>query len=123
MGISDWYLFQGVSDVIGFQRIVGPRLMGLTPDETAIAAAMPKAQVVFTELARLLGGKPYLASDALTLADLMVAPHLDFLSQTPEWAALTNGRPNLAAWLMRMNERESLRATTWERVAEMARAA
>src|SRR5882757_8214873 len=31
MNISDWYLFQGVSAVIGFQRVVGPRLMGLTP--------------------------------------------------------------------------------------------
>ena len=31
MGISDWYLFQGVNNVIGFHRIVGPRLMGLTP--------------------------------------------------------------------------------------------
>ena len=25
MNISDWYLFQGVGNVIGFQRIVGPR--------------------------------------------------------------------------------------------------
>ena len=33
MGISDWYLFQGVNNVIGFHRIVGPRLMGLTPDD------------------------------------------------------------------------------------------
>ena len=43
MNINDWYLFQGVANVIGFQRIVGPRLLGLTPDEAAIAAAMPKA--------------------------------------------------------------------------------
>src|SRR5215472_6276573 len=29
MNICDWYLFQGVSNVIGFQRIVVPRLRGL----------------------------------------------------------------------------------------------
>src|SRR5579859_4835103 len=40
MNICDWYLFQGVCNVIGFQRIVGPRLLGLTPDEAAIAGAM-----------------------------------------------------------------------------------
>jgi len=123
MGICDCYLFQGVNSVIGFQRIVGPRLLGLTPDEAAIADAVPKAHAVFAELARLLGDKPYLASHELTLADLMVAPHLDFLAQTPEWAVLTKDRPNLVTWLTRMNARKSLEATSWERVAEMARAA
>jgi glutathione S-transferase len=123
MGISDWYLFQGVSSVIGFQRIVGPRLLGLTPDETAIAAVLPKAQVVFNELARLLGEKPYLASNELTLADLMVAPHVDFIAQTPEWPALTRDLPHLVAWLARMNARKSSQETTWERVAAMASAA
>ena len=33
MNVNDWYLFQGVGAVIGFQRVVGPWLMGPTPDE------------------------------------------------------------------------------------------
>src|SRR5271168_4212179 len=33
LNIGDWYLFQGVNSVIGFQRVVGPRLLGLAPDE------------------------------------------------------------------------------------------
>src|SRR3984957_12086258 len=53
MNINDWYLFQGVSNVIAFHRIIRPRLMGLIADEEAIAAAMPKAHVVFGELSRL----------------------------------------------------------------------
>jgi glutathione S-transferase len=122
MGISDWYLFQGVDNVIGFHRIVGPRLMGLTPDESAIAAAMPLAHVVFGELSRLLGDKDYLVSQRVTLADLMVAPHMDFLAQTPEWTALTQGRSNLVHWLARMNERKSMQLTTWEAVGQLARA-
>src|SRR5215468_7149495 len=68
MNICDWYLFQGVNNVIGFHRIVAPRLLGLQPDEAAIASAMPKAHVVFSELSRLLGGKSYLAAEQLTLA-------------------------------------------------------
>ncbi len=123
MNICDWYLFQGVNAVIGFQRVVGPRLMGLKPDEAAIASAMPKAHVAFDELSRLLGSKKYIADETPTLADLMIAPHLDFLAETPEWAALTASNPNLVAWLARMNERPSMKATTWDRVAELAKAA
>ena len=67
MNINDWYLFNGVANVIGFQRVVGPRLMGLTTDENAIAACMPKAHAVFAELARLLGDKPFFCGDSLDL--------------------------------------------------------
>jgi glutathione S-transferase len=123
MNICDWYLFQGVNNVIGFQRIVAPRLMGRTPDESAIAVAMPRAHVVFSELSRLLGSNDYFAGGAVTLADLLVAPQLDFLAATPEWQPLTATAGNLVAWLQRMNARASFRATTWDRVAEMAKAA
>jgi glutathione S-transferase len=123
MNVNDWYLFQGVGNVIGFHRVVGPRVMGLTPDEAAIAAAMPKARAVFEELARLLGEQPYFAGEAISLADLLVAPQIGFFTQTPEWSVLGAPHANLVAWLARMEARPSLRATTWERVSEMAKAA
>jgi glutathione S-transferase len=123
MNVNDWYLFQGVGNVIGFQRVVGPMLLGLTPDEAVIAAAMPQARAVFEELARLLGEQPYFAGDAISLADLLVAPQIGFFTQTPEWTELGAPRANLVAWLARMEARPSMRATTWERVSEMAKAA
>ncbi|MGH8270256.1 MAG: glutathione S-transferase family protein, partial [Steroidobacteraceae bacterium] len=123
MGVSDWYLFQGCNNIIGFQRVVRPRLMGLPADEAVIAEAMPRAHVVMTELSRLLGDNSYFAGAQVSLADMLVAPHLDFLAETPEWQPLTAQRENLPAWLARMQERKSLRATTWDRVAEMAKAA
>jgi len=123
MNINDWYLFQGVASVIIFHRVIGPRLAGLAPDEAAIAEAMPKARAVFAELARLLGDQPYLTGDSLSLADLIVAPHVTFFTMTPEWTELGAPRHNLAAWLARMEARPSLQATTWERVSEMAKAA
>jgi glutathione S-transferase len=123
MNVNDWYLFQGVASVIGFQRIVAPRLMGLTADEAAISAAMPKAHMVFAELARLLGGDAFFAGDSISLADLILVPQLDFLSQTPEWDTLTTNAQNLRTWLDRMNARPSMRATTWERVAALAKVA
>src|SRR5438477_7539742 len=87
MNINDWYLFNGVGNVIVFHRVVGPRVMVLTPDEAAIAAAMPKALTVFNELAHLLGGNSYFAGDTISLADLMVAPAVEFFTHTPEWPA------------------------------------
>ena len=123
MNINDWYLFHGVGNVIVFHRVIAPQLMGLKPDEAAIEAAMPKARTVFAELARLLGEQAFFAGDALSLADLMVAPAAAFFTATPEWAELGVPHANLVAWLKRMEARPSLQATTWERVSEMAKAA
>jgi len=123
MNICDWYLFQGVSNVIGFQRIVRPRLLGQPADEAAVAQAMPRAHVVISELSRLLGDGPYFGGDTFSLADLLVAPQLDFLSETPEWRPLTAAVQNLVDWLARATARESFKATTWERIAALAQAA
>jgi glutathione S-transferase len=120
MNVNDWYLFQGVGNVIGFQRIVGPRLLGLTPDEKVIAAAMPKAHAVFDELAGLLADKPFFVGDAISLADVLLAPQLDLFHEMPEWPSLTANHVNLQVWLDSMNARPSMAATTWERVAAMA---
>jgi glutathione S-transferase len=116
MNVSDWYLFQGVSNVIGFQRVVGPRLMGLTPDEAAIAAAMPRAHQVFDQLARELGDAPYFVGEVVSLADFLLAGQIDFFRAIPEWEPLAGRHANLGAWLDRMNARPSMIATTWERV-------
>ena len=123
MNVNDWYLFQGAASVIGFQRIVGPRLMGLKTDEDAIAGALPRAHAVFVELARQLGEKPFFVGESVSLADVILGPQLDFLRDTPEWELLTAGHKNLRAWLDRMNNRPSMVSTTWERVARMANAA
>jgi glutathione S-transferase len=122
MNVNDWYLFQGVGTVIPFQRIIAPRLLGKSPDESAIAAAMPKAHTVFDALARELGTQPYFGGSVPTLADLLLAPHVDFFALVPEWSALTATHPNLPAWIERMRARPSMQETTWERVATLARA-
>jgi glutathione S-transferase len=119
MNVSDWYLFQGVGNVIGFQRVVGPKLMGLTPDESAIAAAMPKAHAVFDQLARELGSDRYFVGDQVTLADILLASQVDFFRSMAEWEPLAAHHENLVAWLERMNGRPSMIATTWERVDAM----
>jgi glutathione S-transferase len=123
MNVNDWYLFHDVGNVIIFQRVIGPQLMGLTPDEAVIKAAMPKAHAVFDELARLLGAQPYFAGEAVSLADLMLAPAVEFFTIIPEWTVLGAPHGNLVSWIRRMQDRPSMKSTTWKRVAELAQAA
>jgi glutathione S-transferase len=120
LNIHDCYLFRGVGDTLGFERTVKPRVMGLPPDETIIAAAMPHAQRVFDELARLLGDQPFLVGDQISLADLLIAPLMDFFVTSPEWTTLTAAHLNLCAWMQRMSERDSMRTTTWDLVEQLA---
>jgi glutathione S-transferase len=122
LSINDWYLFQGVANVIVFQRVIDPKLLGLTPNEEAIAAAMPRAQVVIDELSRLLGGHEFFAGPSLSLADMELAPQLDLFSETPEWQSPTALHANMTRWLSRMRGRPSLKATTRESVDVMGKA-
>lgn len=110
VGINDWYVFPKVAAVMVFQRLVGPVLLGMPTDEAAVAAAVPEGERCVAELERLLGDQDFLAGDRLTLADLVLAPQLDFLAATPEGAKLLKGA-KLSAWLARMNARPSMQAT------------
>ncbi len=110
MGINDWYLFPQVSAVLVFQRIVGPILMGTQPDEAAIAACVPNAQRCIGALNALLGGSAFMAGEALSLADLILAPQIDYVAATPEGKVLLKATP-LEAWLTCMTARPSMQAT------------
>jgi len=110
IGINDCYLFAEIARVIVFQRIVGPALMGRVPDEAAIAAVAPKVPTCIGALDRLLADHAFMAGDRLSLADLMLAPQLDYMAATPEGRAAMHGTA-LPAWLERMNARPSMQAT------------
>jgi glutathione S-transferase len=110
IGINDWYLFPLVARVIVFERIVGPALFGKTPNEEAIAAALPDARLCLGELDRLLGRSEHLAGAEFSLADVQLAPQIEYLAATPEGASILAGTA-LRAWLDRVGERASMRAT------------
>ncbi len=110
MGIHDCYLFTRSIRPIGAERVVRPVLMGLAPDEAVVAAALPETQVCLTALDDLLGDSPYLAGDALSLADLLLAPQLHMISAAPEVRDMLRGT-GLFAWLERMLAHPSMVAT------------
>jgi glutathione S-transferase len=117
MNIVDWYVMPSISSAIGFNRIVKP-IFGLPVDEAAVAAAVPQAKVCVAALEDILGGKPYLAGDQVSLADLMAVAHLDLLPKSPEGADIMAGSP-LLGWLERMAERPSVQKTTMAKMMNL----
>ena len=111
IGIIEWYFFPKAAAPIGFNRIIGPRLLGVAGDEAAIADAMPVARTCFAELGRLLGDKPYFGGDSVSLADIMLAAQLDLFGECGEGRELIDGTANLRPWLKRMTARPSFAAT------------
>jgi glutathione S-transferase len=117
MNVTDWYVMPQISRTITFGRVVAPRF-GMPVYEQKIAQAVPDARHCIAEVARLLGAQPYMAGDAVSLADLLLAPHLSMLALAPEGKQILDMHANLGGWLGRVEARPSMRATTWDRLLE-----
>ncbi len=122
MNITDWYVMPQVSRTITFNRVVAPRF-GRPVDEDAVARAVPDARHCIAEIARLLDGQTFIAAKALSLADLLLAPHLSMLALAPEGREILSHHTDLGAWLARMEARPSMQATQWDRLLERVAAA
>lgn len=110
IGVIEWYFFPKAAAPIAFNRIIGPRLLGLPANEQAITEALPMAQTCFSELDRLLGDRLYFGGEQLSIADIMLAAQLDLFGECAEGRELTSGT-RLKPWLQRMISRPSLAAT------------
>jgi glutathione S-transferase len=110
MGIVDAYLAPSLVGGVLFPRIVAPRL-GLPTDEAKVAASLPQVQLCLAEIARLAGDQPFLAGERISLADLMVIPPLCYFKKFAEGQAQLAELPALAAWVDRMESRQSVQVT------------
>jgi glutathione S-transferase len=122
MGITDWYVMRQVSMPITRNRVVAPRF-NRPVDENEIVSAIPDARNCVAEIGRLLDGHTWMAGEELSLADLLLAPHLSMFAQAPEGMQILQGHDNLSRWLARIEARPSMIATTWDRLLERAKAA
>ena len=119
IGIVDSYVAARVSGAITFPRLIAPRF-GMPTDNAAIAAAIEPAREAIDELARLLGDQAYVAGTELSLADLMLIPHLSYLPDFDEGMDLIGPHANLRRWMDRMTARPSFAATQWEKLAALS---
>lgn len=111
IGIIECYFFPKAASPIAFNRIIGPRLLGVPGDEAAIAEAMPIARTCFAELDGLLGDKTYFTGNSVSIADLMLAAQLDLFRECAEGRELIGATSAIKPWLERMVVRPSLVAT------------
>jgi glutathione S-transferase len=116
VGIADSYVRPLISGAISFERVVVPLVLGGTPNEEKIKAALAEAGICIGAIEALMA-EPFLAGDSLSLADLMLAPHLSYFAMTPEGRAMMGER--LKGWIARMEGRPSMQATTFEKMRAM----
>ncbi len=113
LNIADCYLSARFTGPLAFNRLVAPRF-GMPVDEDKFAAAIPEAAHVIGVIAGLLGDQPFMAGEALSLADLHLISQLSFAPHFDEGRALLAPHPALVAWIERMEMRPSMAATSWE---------
>ena len=118
-GTTDWYVMPQITIGITFGRLAAPKI-GRPVEERQIEASLPGAGRCIAEIARLLGDRPFLAGDAVSIADLLLGSHLAFFAQTAESAEIIEPHRALAAWIDRMNARPSFRNTVPARLAAKA---
>jgi glutathione S-transferase len=93
------------------QRVRIP-LQGGAANEAEISNALPMAASCLQAMEDLLGDQPFLAGDALSLADLHAYPMLRCFSLAPEGANLLRAHPRLHRWHESMRTRPSVMQTT-----------
>jgi len=108
IGITDWYFYPQVVATIVLER-KAEHLLHRSPNEAVIEQAIPGARNCVGEIESLMAGKPYLAGEALSLADLHMLPFMHYLSTTPEGADLLGECRGLTAWLDRMRRRPAVK--------------
>ncbi len=95
--------------------LVLPRLVfpgrGEAVDEAAVAATLPRVAHLLSVAERALADIPYLAGDALTLADLFLAPQIFWLGKTREGSAALQSVPAVDRWFEALSNKPSFAAT------------
>lgn len=110
ISVCDSYVYRTlVWDV--FVERVRASAQGRVADETRIAAALPRARTALGALQASLADGPFLAGDALTLADLHAYPMIALFRLAAEGAAVMGDHPRLEAWRVAMTARPGVAAT------------
>lgn len=110
IGLIDSYAYRTLVWDIYVETVSRPRDGGST-DEARVAHALPVARTCLAELARLKLPGEWLLGNAITLADLHLAPVFGYFAKAPAAKAMLAAHPELAEWWDRMQRRESYPAT------------
>lgn len=108
MAIIDSYLYtQGITTIV-IQRLIMPSQGGKT-DEDKVKNAVAPAQTAAEAIESLTIGSPYLLGSEVSIADFYLIPVFTYLSQTPEFEAITAKTPKLRTWWNEVNQLPSVK--------------
>ena len=108
--VLDNYGWSPMVITVFVQRVVVP-MRGGAADQAAIDAAMPQAGRVLATIEGLMDGEEFLLGGAVSLADLHLAPILDYFARAEDGRAALQRHPRLAAWWGRIEQRPSVART------------
>jgi glutathione S-transferase len=112
ISVCDSYVYQPLVWDVYVERLEKAG-RGEKSDEDRIADGLDKARISLTAITKLMSGKTWLAGDDITLADLHLAPMMEFFLMTQEGRRMIAGFPLLGAWWDQMKQRPSMLATPY----------
>ncbi len=107
MAIIDSYFYSPAITTIVIQRLIVPSQGGKT-DEDAVKNAIAPAKTAAEAIESLTVGSPYLLGSELSIADFYLIPIFIYLSQTPEFDAITAQTSKLRTWWDEVNKLKSV---------------
>jgi glutathione S-transferase len=110
ISIADGYVYPQMVWGLYVECIEKPK-RGEAPDADRVEKARGVAHTSLTVLAGLLGDQPWMCGDTLTLADLYLAPMIDYGLEVPEVREMFLEHRNLGDWWQRVTALESFRET------------
>lgn len=114
IGIVDQYAYRAMVWGVYVERISNPR-DGRAANDALIAGSLATARTCLDVLSGLIDRREWLASNALSLADLHVAPVMAYFAMAPEGEALLGEYSNLSLWWERMARRPAIRQTLFKK--------
>jgi glutathione S-transferase len=110
ISIADGYVYPHL--VCGlYVECIEKRKQGEAPDADRVEKARGVAQTFLAVLAGLLSEQRWMCGETLTLADLYLAPMIDYAVEVPEFREMFSQHRTLADWWQRVTALESFRET------------
>jgi glutathione S-transferase len=110
ISIADGYVYPQLVWGLYVECIEKPK-RGEASDEGRVEKAHGVARITLDVLAGLLSEQRWMCGDTLTLADLHLAPMIDYALEVPEFREMFSGHRNLGNWWQRVTALESFQQT------------
>jgi glutathione S-transferase len=108
IAIIDSYLYPNAILTIVIQRLIVPSQGGKT-DEDKVKNAVAPAQKAAEAIESIAVGNSYLLGSEVSIADFYLIPVFTYLSQTPEFEAITAQTPKLRTWWDEVSQLKSVK--------------